>query len=144
MIKNNLILKEINEIMKIDKLAHKEIKWWDLAKKSELIKANKKGLLFVIVDNEKIIGFINYNFRKHFEKNIVKKDTIFLEDIYILPKYRKKAIAKKSIVESVKLLQKKYKISKIKLESPLRLKEFYEKLGFEINHIVMTKMLKTL
>lgn len=141
MIKTNLTFKEISEIQKIDKIAHKEIKWWNLAKKSELINVNKKELLFAIIDKNKIIGFINYEFRKSFENKVVKKNIIFLNDIYVLSKYRKQSIAKKSILESIKLLKVKYKIKKVKLESPLRLKEFYEKLGFETNHVVMTKKL---
>jgi len=141
MIKNNLSKEELQQIVILDKEAHKEIKWWNLAKKSNLVKTNSIGLLFLIIYKKKNIGFIRYIFRKHYEDYPVEKSTIFLEDLFISKKFRLKNLASESIFKSINLLRNKYKLSKVKLEAPLRLKDFYEKQGFEPNHIVMTKKL---
>lgn len=139
MIKNNLSSEELKEIVKLDKVANKEIKWWDLS--SSLKLANKAGLLFLISFKNKAVGFIRFSFPKLNKSNPNLKGTIFLNDIYILPNCRGKGLAKKSILSAIKELKQKCNFSKVKLEAPFRLKAFYEKLGFETNHIVMTKNL---
>ena len=119
--------KDVQTLVKIDKQANKEIKWWKPMKSSDFLKLLRSGYIYVAEDNDRLVGYISGTKNKH--------DIVF-DNIYLVKKYRKKNI-------SIKLINKfisscKYNKT-IRLTCPERLENFYKQFGFKTTSITMVK-----
>jgi ribosomal protein S18 acetylase RimI-like enzyme len=124
------IKQDLKELVKLDKEANKEIKWWTPLKESDFLKFLKEGnLLFVADENNLIVGY---------QSAKIPEKTLILEDIYIKKEFRNKKIATKLIKKTI-LEGKKYRAKQIRFNCPERLRKFYEELGFKVTSLVMTK-----
>ena len=123
--------KDISELVKLDKLASREIKWWESMSSSEFSKLVRQKLVYLAEDKE-IIGYLTA------EK---KKTSLALENIYIKKGFRKKRVAKKLVRKFISDW-KNSKFKEIQLICKLKLKKFYERIGFKSSMILMKKRLK--
>jgi len=125
--------KDIENLVRLDKEANKEIKWWNPLKKKDFLKfLKKKNCLFVAEKDDKIVGY----------QSVRKEGKILiLEDIYVKKEFRNKRIAT-SLIKEVISINKKFNIKQIRFNCPERLRKFYENLGFKVSSLVMKKELK--
>ena len=79
--------KDLDELIKLDKMAHEEKEWWIEQNKKEFerIIKERKFYLFVAESDSLLLGYLQA------EK---KKNKIQIENIYVKKDYRKKGIAK--------------------------------------------------
>ncbi len=120
---------DLKELVEIDKIASKEISWWDHLSYKKFLEIHNNFSIYVAKDDNKIIGYLSTKKKK------TEKDFIFLESIFILKKYRKKYIAK-NLIDFFLKDNNKYNI---KLHAPRRLEKFYIKFGFKTRNIMMIK-----
>lgn len=124
---------DVKRLIRLDKEANKEIKWWSSIKPSEFLKLiKKKNLIYIAEQNKEIIGYLNGN---------IKDKQLILDDIYIKKNFRKKNIARKMVRMFISHW-KKSKFKEIRVDCPERLKKFYEKFGFKTTAIIMKRKLK--
>jgi N-acetylglutamate synthase-like GNAT family acetyltransferase len=124
---------DLKEILKLDKLANKEVKWWKPLKNSEINKLLKqKNSLYVTENKNEIIGFLVGGIKKH---------CVELGDIFVKKEFRKKSIARKMVKKFISDW-KNSKFKDIQLMSPIKLKKFYDKLNFKPSMILMKYNLK--
>ena len=124
---------DLNELVKLDKEASKEIKWWMPLKKSDFAKfLKKRNFLFVAEDKGSIVGY---------QSAKVENKILRLEDLYVKKEFRNKKIATK-LIKKVSLKIKRHTINRIRLDCPERLRSFYEKLGFKVTGLIMQKKIK--
>lgn len=124
---------DVKRLIRLDKEANKEIKWWSSIKPSEFLKLiKKKNLIYIAEQNKEIIGYLNGN---------IKDKQLILDDIYIKKNFRNRGIAKKLIKKFISDW-KKSKFKEIRVDCPERLKKFYEKFGFKTTAIIMKRKLK--
>jgi ribosomal protein S18 acetylase RimI-like enzyme len=122
--------KDLNKLIWLDKKANKEIKWWTPLTKSGFMNFLKRNKLLFIAEYKGII--IGY------QSATLGDKTLKLEDIYIRKEFRNKKIATKLIKKAI-LKAKRYNINQIRLDCPKRLRKFYEKLGFKVTSLIMSK-----
>lgn len=129
-----------------DKLASTKVGRMKFDKKSVfhdlrkfILKQNK--ILFVMIDEDKIIGFVAGSFTKNPIQRI--KNIGFLDEIYIAPKMRGKGLSSKLKDEFIKWVKKRKRgAGAISLYVMPRNKialETYKKWGFEIAYLNLTK-----
>ncbi len=123
-------IKDIKELIELDKVANKEISWWDILSYNQFLKLHKEKAIFVVEDNNKIIGYLSSKIKKE-----NKEEIVYLENMFVLKEYRKKNVARGLINLFIKDNQNK----KLKLHAPRRLERFYKKFGFKTNYITMSK-----
>jgi len=110
-----------------DKILRKEF--------NESISSDKNLILFA-KENKEMIGYIQCNYTKNPYSKLG-----YIDDLFVLKKFRRKGIATKLIVEFTKILKKKgYK----KLQMSVNTRNtnaisLYKKLGFEIFHYGLRK-----
>jgi len=124
---------DIEDLVKLDREANKEIAWWNPLKKKDFLKFLKnKNCLYVAERDNKVVGYQS-----------AKKEgkILILEDIYVKKEFRNKKIAT-SLIKEIILGNKKSGIAQIKFNCPERLRKFYENLGFKVTSLVMKKELK--
>jgi len=117
-------LKDKDQIIKLVKKFYsrsspKTVKAWEKTYK-RIIK-----LIFVAEINKKIVGFIACS---------TKQNSIYIDDLYVLKKYRKKGVATslmKFISSVKKRLKKKYIIGNVRRKDKPAIR-FYKKIGFKI------------
>jgi len=143
-LKNNLTPNTLSKVISLDKLASKEIKWWDVTPCKEFIELNKKGFIYTITYQKEIVGFarMKVHLLKGQNKESKKEKKIELEDLYVLKEYRKKGIASNALKEII-INTKKQGFDKITLNLPKKLERFYKRVGFNTNFIHMSLMLNT-
>jgi len=81
--------------------------------------------------DDKIVGFLDSKI--DYKKPWMKEKIGFIEDVYVLPKYRKTGIAKKMITTSLKWFKKR-KIKHVELKCWIKNKiglKIWESLGFK-------------
>jgi len=120
----NITLKDKKEVMKLIKELYeknnpKGVSNWN--------KNYKKFIsdTFLMEDKKKVVGYVSID---------IRKNSIYIADLYIIPKYRKKGIATK-FVKHIQNLRKK--LNKRYLRVDVRRKDkpavkLYKKLGFII------------
>lgn len=132
-----------------DKLASTEVGRMKFDKKSVfhdlrkfILKQNK--ILFIMIDEDKIIGFVAGSFTKNPIQQI--KNIGFLDEIYIVPKMRGKGLSSKLKDEFIKWVKKRKRgVGAISLYVMPRNKialETYKKWGFKVAYLNLTKKLK--
>lgn len=124
--------KDISELVRLDKLAFKEIKWWETMSNSEFSRLIRQRNLVYVAENKEIIGFLTAK---------KKKISLALENIYVKKEFRKKGISRKLLRKFISDW-KKTKFKEIQLICKLKLKRFYEKIGFKPSMIFMKRKLK--
>lgn len=124
MIIRKATIKDIEELEKINKIAHHELKWWIALDKKFYKKFLRNGNndLFVAEIDNKIIGFLSL------ELNKARKST-WINDVYVVKERRKTGAAKKLVSAALKSWKKRSK-SIVLLTADRNLKIF-EKLGFK-------------
>jgi len=133
MIKNKLSTKEVNQIVELDREAHKEIFWWKRTSNKKFQIQNKKKQLYAIYNKNNFVGFI----RLSEDKRRTRKKTICIEDIFVKKEFRKQGIGKKAL-KSIILILKKDKVKVIKIIAPNQLQQgFYEVVGFKKQYVWM-------
>jgi ribosomal protein S18 acetylase RimI-like enzyme len=112
-------LKDLNELVKLDKVAHDEKSWWIPKSKREFdsVINNKKSFIIVCEENGNILGYLEAKLDN-------KKFSI--ENVYVKKNYRKKGIAAKLLNFFVSN-KKPRAIELITSDDNLRL---FERLGF--------------
>jgi len=88
-----------------------------------------KHKIFVAIIGDKIVGFIKFHLKCHPH---LKNKVAEIEDIFVLPKYRKKGIAKK-FFKKTKIFLKSKKIKSILLNfcsKNIAAVKLYKKIGF--------------
>ena len=117
-------IKDARELTKVDKIANKEFKWWHPSTKRDFEKVIKKSKYLVVVakDDEKIVGYLEANFKGD-------KETIWIENVYTIQKFRNRQIAKKLMNKFVK--NWKNKVNNIVLLTADRNKKILGRLGFK-------------
>jgi len=138
-IQNNLTQDTLSQVISLDKIASKEIKWWDTTPRKEFSELNKKGFIYAILYKKKIVGFVRMKVHllKGQNKESKKEKKIELEDLYVLKEYRKKGIASKTLKEIITNTRKQG-FDKITLNLPRKLERFYKRAGFKTNFIHMS------
>lgn len=121
---------DLKELVEIDKIASKEISWWDHLSYNQFLKIFNNNNIYIAKDNNKIIGYLSTKKKKENKENV-----IFLENIFIIKECREKGVAKNLI----NLFLEDNKNYKIKLHAPRRLENFYLKFGFFTKYITMEK-----
>jgi predicted N-acetyltransferase YhbS len=117
---------DAKELEEIDKIAHRELKWWGMVKASEfknIIRKSNKRLIVAVLEGT-IIGYLHSRFDREKDKKVV-----WIEDIYVLKEFRERHIAKKLISFFIKL--HKSKAEGVALLTGDRNVKIFEKLGFE-------------
>ncbi|MDD4983546.1 MAG: GNAT family N-acetyltransferase [Candidatus ainarchaeum sp.] len=133
MLKNHLSAKELNQVVDLDKEAHKEISWWKRTGKKDFQLQNKAMFLYMIYDKDKVIGFI----RLSEDKRRTKQKTICIEDIFIKKEFRKRGYGKKALKNIISAL-KKDKVKVIKVIAPKQFqKKLYEAVGFKAQYVCL-------
>ncbi len=132
----NLITEYIEELKRINRNEKNS-----LSKNAADIISKKKWETFIAKINNEPVGFINfrrYIFPKQWREGA---EYIYIWDIFVKPEWRGKRIGKlliKKVIEEAKKRGIKY----VLLSSlPERL-EFYKKLGFEVESIIMEYKIK--
>lgn len=121
---------DVTQLVDLDKLAGKEIKWWQPLSKLEFLKILKhKKLLYVAEEKGEIIGYLS---------GTIKGKKLILENVFVKKEFRKKGVATELIKKFSSDWENK-DMKETRLHCPERLKEFYEKLGFRITALVMKK-----
>lgn len=119
-------VKDAYELSHIDKIANSEIKGWSPNSKNEFVSIIKKRkqILILARENGIVIGYLSM--RKD-------KDSrwLWIEDVYVLGKWRKKGIAKALIKEMLDYHRKKLARRKIVLLTSDRNLEIFNKMGFK-------------
>jgi len=122
---------DIKELIKLDKISNKEIKWWYPLTSSEFSKLINQDLVYLAEQNKEIIAYLNGD---------VRDKELFLDNIYVKKSERGKNLAQKLIKKF--LSDFKNKFNEIRLECPRRLERFYEKFGFKTTALIMKRRLK--
>ena len=125
-------LNDVNQLVKLDKMANKEIKWWSPKSNNEfkkLINRSKK-LIVIAEDKGKIIGYLDSKFKDD-------KNTLWIENVYVIKEYRKMNIAKNLIQY---LVYNWRSIENIVLLCSDNNKRIFEKCGFKktMNYMELT------
>ena len=117
-------LKDAKELEKMDKIANQEFKWWHSASKQKFEKIIRglRHLIVVVKKEKKIIGYLEAKFKDD-------RNTIWIENVYILKKFRGRQISKHMMNQFLKYW--KNKVDNIVLLTADRNKEIFEKLGFK-------------
>jgi len=126
---------DVKQLVKLDREAKREIKWWTPYKAKDFLKVMRKNnSLFVAEDKSIIAGYIS--------GRIIKK-MLVLDNVFVLKKYRQKHIAMKLINKFISVW-KSSRPKEIRLFCPERLRKFYEKMGFEVTSLEMKRKFKLL
>jgi len=121
---------DLKDLLKLDKLANKEIPSWKPLTLSQFLRIYTKYSIYLAVDNKKIIGYLSTEIKTQNKEKI-----IFLDNLYILKEYRKKGISKKLIFCFITDSKKKY--NKIKLYCTKDLEKYYNQFGFKTSYLTM-------
>ncbi len=125
--------KDLTQLVKLDREANIENKWWMPLRREDFVNFLKKGdSLFVAEDNGEVIGY---------QSTKIKDKILTLEDLYVKMEFRNKGIASKLIKIAISIGKKKNAL-RIRLDCPERLRKFYEKFGFKVTALIMQKKAK--
>jgi predicted GNAT family acetyltransferase len=80
---------DANDLERLDKIAHKEKKWWEIQSKNDFKKViNESAFLTLIVrEDDKPIAYLQSGLRN-------TKKHLWIENIFVINEFRRKGIAK--------------------------------------------------
>jgi len=123
-------VRDINDIIHLNKIYHKENNFWIVPSKYGQHKLIKKSKYLTLVarDNEKLVGYLQSGLRNN-------KIHFWIEDIIVLKEFRRKGIAKLLVRKFVKHWNKR--VENIVLITSDRNLKIFKKLGFrkEMNYM---------
>ncbi|MAG20316.1 hypothetical protein CL618_02685 [archaeon] len=100
----------------------------------------KNNKIFVVVENDEIVGFISGRILLQKGKKVGKYGK--LDDLYVIKKFRKKGYATKLVKNLLKWFKKNNCKYVVLFASPGKpIQKYYEKIGFKINYNYMCKKL---
>ena len=126
--------KDIVDLLELEKEAHSEISWWKKQTKKEFLHSMSisKYNVMVAIHNEKIIGYIQAELNI---RGYGRFKSLFLENIYVLKKYRRKGVAKLLVQMFTVYWCKKRKY--VELVTTKKNRKIFEHLGFEWTMVYM-------
>ncbi len=98
----------------------------------KLINNTKLGGVFIALESNRIIGYLSYYFVKGTMKPL--KDCVFLNELYVKSKYRKKGVATK-LIQSLFRIRIPAFVKRFSVTTSPQVNKvinFYENLGFQI------------
>jgi ribosomal protein S18 acetylase RimI-like enzyme len=115
---------DIDGLVKLDKIAHKENKFWNIQSKAQFKKVVKRSKFLTIIakNNQTPIGYLQSGLKN-------TKLHVWIDDIYVIKEFRKKGIAKMLVNKFVN--HWKNKVNYIVLITEDKNIKIFEKLGFE-------------
>jgi len=126
-------LSDIKILVKLDKEASKEIKWWRPMNQNEFAElAKTKNHLYVAKQDNQIVGYLSA---------AIKYERLFLDNVYVKKNFRKNKVADRLIKRFI-ADWKNSKFKEIRIHSPEKLRKFYKKLGFFLSALIMKKKFK--
>jgi N-acetylglutamate synthase-like GNAT family acetyltransferase len=114
--------KDVNDLVKLDRLANKEKKWWTPQTKRKFIEVINKKSIIILQNNKEIMGYLQSRLNK-------KTQSITIESIYVAVSFRRSGAAKKLIHYLIRSWHNKIKIFEL-ITSDENMKVF-KKLGFK-------------
>lgn len=97
---------------------------------------DKKNICWIVLSNGKAVGFLRGKLRRRVAGEPLSR--AFLEDVYLLPRFRNSGIGKK-LVRLFHEWAKKKKMRTIELNAHKNAVYFWKKLGFVETHRIMHK-----
>ena len=128
--------KDIHGLLEVEEEANHEIKWWEKQSKKEFLHSMRVSKYNIIVAelNNKIIGYVQAELNI---RGYGRFKNLFLENIYVLKKYRRKGIAKLLVKEFAKHWCTKGK--NIELVTTRSNMAVFKKLGFKWTMVYMKR-----
>lgn len=126
--------KDLEGLLELEREAYNEINWWEKQTRKEFLHSMSvsKYNVMVAVHNGKIIGYIQAELNI---RGYGKFKNLFLENIYVLKKYRRLGVAKRLVQKFTDYWCKKRKY--VELVTTKENKKIFEKLGFEWTMVYM-------
>ncbi|MEK6933675.1 MAG: GNAT family N-acetyltransferase [Nanoarchaeota archaeon] len=135
MIVRKATTRDANSLDELDRSAWEEIKNWSLQTKQNFKRSlkNQKFYFLIASEDKKDVGYLESEYDK-------EKDAVWLKNIYVLKKFRKKNIARYLIKKCCDYWKKK--IDLILLLTADRNLEIFERLGFNKTMNYMVRIIK--
>ncbi len=126
--------KDIVDLLELEKEAHSEISWWKKQTKKEFLHSMSvsKYNVMVAIHNGKVVGYVQgeLNIRGY-----GRFKSLFLENIYVLKKYRRRGVARLLVQMFTAYWCKKRKY--VELMTTKKNRKIFEKLGFKWTMVYM-------